>query len=212
MYEGRTNVEHGKVLGHENMGIVEEIGPACFFVKKGDRVSVPFNIACGSCRNCQEGWTSYCTSMNPTEGVDGAAYGYANVGPYRGGQAEFLRVPHADFNLLQLPEGNEHENDFAMLSDIFPTGYHGTVLAEVGPGDSVAVFGAGPVGLMAAQCIHPRSGASVRGRQAARPARARGEDRRLFSNGDPVEQITEANKGEVEAPDGYSNFDERNDG
>ncbi|MFP3712386.1 glutathione-independent formaldehyde dehydrogenase [Puerhibacterium sp. TATVAM-FAB25] len=150
MYEGRTNVEEGKVLGHENMGVVEEVGPAVSRVKVGDRVSVPFNIACGTCRNCLHGWTSYCTRTNPTEGMDGAAYGYASMGPYDGGQAEYLRVPFADVNLLELPEGTEHENDFTMLSDIFPTGWHGAAMAGVSPGDDVAVFGAGPVGLMAA--------------------------------------------------------------
>ena len=85
MYEGRTNVEHGTVLGHENMGIVAEVGPAVTRIRVGDRVSVPFNIACGTCRNCVHGWTSFCLRTNPTEGVDGAAYGYANMGPYRGG-------------------------------------------------------------------------------------------------------------------------------
>ena len=79
-YEGRTTVEEGKVLGHENMGVVEEVGPAVFWVKKGDRVSVPFNIACGVCRNCVNGWTSFCLNTNPTDGIDGAAYGYANMG------------------------------------------------------------------------------------------------------------------------------------
>ena len=93
------------------MGVVEEVGPGAQFVKVGDRVSVPFNVGCGSCRNCTSGWSSFCTRMNPTEGMDGAAYGYAGMGPYDGGQAEFLRVPHADFNLLNLPQGTDFEND-----------------------------------------------------------------------------------------------------
>jgi glutathione-independent formaldehyde dehydrogenase len=92
MYEGRTSVETGKLLGHQNMGVVEAVGAAVDRVKVGDRVSVPFNIACGTCRNCLSGWTSFCLRTNPTEGMDGAAYGYANMGPYDGGQAEFLRV------------------------------------------------------------------------------------------------------------------------
>src|SRR3954467_9029079 len=146
MYEGRTSVENGTVLGHENMGIVEEVGSAVSRIRVGDRVSVPFNIACGTCRNCLHGWTSFCLRTNPTEGVDGAAYGYANMGPYRGGQAEALRVPFGDVNLLELPEGTDHENDFTMLSDIFPTGWHGTELARMQPGDRVAVFGAGAGG------------------------------------------------------------------
>jgi glutathione-independent formaldehyde dehydrogenase len=156
MYEGRTSVEEGKVLGHENMGIVEAVGDALTRIKVGDRVSVPFNIACGTCRNCISGWTSFCLRTNPTEGMDGAAYGYANMGPYDGGQAEFLRVPYADFNLLELPAGSEHENDFTMLSDVFPTGYHATELAQVSPGRTVAIFGAGPVGLMAAHSANLR--------------------------------------------------------
>ncbi|MCW2767219.1 MAG: alcohol dehydrogenase GroES protein [Nocardioides sp.] len=150
MYEGRTSVEEGTVLGHENMGIVEEVGSGVAFTKVGDRVSVPFNVACGTCRSCNQGWTSFCERTNPNEGMQGAAYGYANMGPYPGGQAEYLRVPFADFNLLQLPPGSEHENNFTMLSDIFPTGWHGTVLAGMRPGDAVAVYGCGPVGLLAA--------------------------------------------------------------
>jgi glutathione-independent formaldehyde dehydrogenase len=148
-YEGRVDMDAGMVLGHENMGIVEEVGPAVGRIKVGDRVSVPFNLACGTCRNCNDGWTSACLRANPS-GQPGAGYGYPMMGPYRGGQAELLRVPWADFNLLELPQGTEHESDFTMLSDIFPTGYHGTELAQVAPGKTVAIFGAGPVGLMAA--------------------------------------------------------------
>jgi glutathione-independent formaldehyde dehydrogenase len=161
MYEGRTSVEEGKVLGHENMGVVEKVGAGVSRVKRGDRVSVPFNIACGTCRNCTSGWTSFCLRTNPTEGVDGAAYGYAQMGPYQGGQAEYLRVPYADFNLLVLPPGADFERDFTTLSDIFPTGYHGAELAGVGPGDTVAVFGAGPVGLLAAHSCYLRGAAQV---------------------------------------------------
>ena len=161
MYEGRTSVEEGKVLGHENMGIVEEVGSGVNWIRRGDRVSVPFNIACGTCRNCVAGWTSFCLRTNPTEGVDGAAYGYAQMGPYQGGQAEYLRVPFADFNLLVLPPGQDFERDFTMLSDIFPTGYHGAELAGVGPGDTVAVFGAGPVGLLAAHSSYLRGASRV---------------------------------------------------
>jgi glutathione-independent formaldehyde dehydrogenase len=111
-FEGRTAVEEGTVLGHENMGIIEEVGVGVTQVKPGDRVSVPFNIACGTCRNCQSAWWSFCTRTNPTGGMNGAAYGYANMGPDDGGQAEYLRAPHADFNLLHLPPGTEFENDF----------------------------------------------------------------------------------------------------
>jgi glutathione-independent formaldehyde dehydrogenase len=154
-YEGRAPMDAGMVLGHENMGIVEEVGPGVNRVKVGDRVSVPFNLACGTCRNCNEGWTSACLRANPS-GEPGAGYGYPHMGPYWGGQAELLRVPWADFNLLELPAGTEHENDFTMLSDIFPTGYHATELAQVSPGRTVAIFGAGPVGLMAAHSANLR--------------------------------------------------------
>jgi glutathione-independent formaldehyde dehydrogenase len=199
MYEGRTSVEEGKVLGHENMGTVVEVGPGTDRIKVGDRVSVPFNISCGTCRNCNTGWTSFCLRTNPTEGVDGAAYGYANMGPYPGGQAEYLRVPYADFNLLRLPPGEQHENDFTMLSDIFPTGYHGTELAEIGPGDSVAVFGAGPVGLMAAHSAFLRGASQVfvvdKEEDRLRLAKQIDATPIDFSKGDPVEQIMEATNG-----------------
>ena len=199
MFEGRTNVEAGTVLGHENMGIVEAVGPAVTRVKVGDRVSVPFNIACGTCRNCLQGWTSFCTRTNPTEGVDGAAYGYANMGPYAGGQAELLRVPFADVNLLELPAGDEHENDFTMLSDIFPTGWHGTVLAGQQPGDDVVVFGGGPVGLMAAHSAMIRGAARVFvvDKEPDRLALAEriGAVAVDFSAADPVEQLIDATHG-----------------
>lgn len=199
MFEGRTSVEEGKVLGHENMGIVEAVGDAVERIAVGDRVSVPFNIACGSCRNCEAGWTSFCLRTNPVDGMVGAAYGYANMGPYRGGQAELLRVPYADFNLLELPPGDEHENDFTMLSDIFPTGWHGCELGEVGPGHSVAVFGGGPVGLMAAHSAYLRGARHVFvvDQHPDRLALADqiGAQPIDFSQGDPVEQIMEATDG-----------------
>ncbi|GIG29072.1 glutathione-independent formaldehyde dehydrogenase [Cellulomonas marina] len=199
MYEGRTSVEEGKVLGHENMGVVVEVGPAVSRVKVGDRVSVPFNIACGTCRNCLHGWTSFCLRTNPIEGMVGAAYGYANMGPYDGGQAEYLRVPFGDVNLLTLPEGTEHENDFTMLSDIFPTGWHGTELAGVVPGDDVAVFGAGPVGLMAAHSALIKGAARVfvvdQQADRLRLAESIGAIGVDFSAGDPVEQIMDATRG-----------------
>ncbi len=200
MYEGRTSVEQGKVLGHESTGIVEEVGSALRWVKVGDRVSVPFNIACGTCRNCVHGWTSFCLRTNPTPGVEGAAYGYANMGPYPGGQAEFLRVPYADFNLLELPPGRDHEADFALLSDIFPTAYHGCALAGVTAGDTVAVFGAGPVGLLAAHSALLLGAARVfvvdKEDDRLRLAQKFGAEPIDFSQGNPVEQIIEANRGE----------------
>lgn len=149
MYDGRTNMEEGRILGHENLGEVIEVGKAVVVIKVGDMVCLPFNIGCGHCRNCESGLTGFCLTMNP--GFAGAAYGFAGMGPYSGGQAEYLRVPYGDFNCLKLPEdAKEKENDYAMLSDIFPTGYHATELAGVKTGDTVVIYGAGPVGLMAA--------------------------------------------------------------
>lgn len=199
MYEGRTNVEQGKILGHENMGIVEETGQAVKNFKKGDRVSVPFNVACGTCRNCTHGWTSFCERTNPTEGVDGGAYGYASMGPYAGGQAEYLRVPFADFNLLSLPQGTEHEQDFTMLSDIFPTAYFGTDLARVSPGDKVVVFGAGPVGLLAVHSAFLRGASQVFAVDMhADRLRIAGEYGGIpvsIGDGDPAGQILDATHG-----------------
>ena len=149
MYEGRTNMETGRIFGHENLGKVIEVGKAVVYVKVGDMVCMPFNIGCGHCKNCERKLTAFCLTMNP--GFAGAAYGFAGMGPYEGGQAEYLRVPYGDFNCQILPEdASEKENDYAMLSDIFPTGYHATELAGVKPGESVVIYGAGPVGLMAA--------------------------------------------------------------
>ncbi|KAI0310730.1 hypothetical protein OF83DRAFT_1178257 [Amylostereum chailletii] len=159
MYEGRTAAEPGIVFGHENMGIVDEIGSGVTGLKKGDRVVMPFNVACGRCINCEEGKSAFCTEVNP--GFAGGAYGYVAMGPYQGGQAEYVRIPFADFNALKLPPGTEHEDDFALLSDIFPTGWHGIELSGFKPGESVAVFGAGPVGLMAAYSARIRGASEV---------------------------------------------------
>lgn len=158
MYEGRTDMEPGRILGHENLGEVIEVGKAVDRIKVGDRVCLPFNVACGFCENCEKGLTGFCLTVNP--GNAGGAYGFAGMGPYSGGQAEYLRVPYGDFNCLVLPRGSEEkETDYVMLSDIFPTGYHATELAGVKPGHTVVIYGAGPVGLMAA-CSASLRGAS----------------------------------------------------
>ena len=160
MYEGRTDMEAGRILGHENMGVVIEVGKAVDRVKVGDRVCLPFNIGCGFCNNCERGLTGFCLTTNP--GFAGGAYGFAGMGPYSGGQAELLRVPYGDFNCLVLPaDAQEKENDYAMLSDIFPTGYHATELAGVIPGDTVVIYGAGPVGLMAAYSANLKGASKV---------------------------------------------------
>jgi glutathione-independent formaldehyde dehydrogenase len=148
MYEGRTDMEPGRILGHENTGEVVEVGDAVARIKIGDEVSLPFNIGCGFCKNCEAGLTAYCLTVNP--GMAGAAYGFADMGPFEGGQAEYLRVPYGDFNCLRLPDAKEKQYDYALLSDIFPTGWHCTRLAGLQAGESIVIYGAGPVGQMAA--------------------------------------------------------------
>lgn len=150
MYDGRTTFEVGRSLGHEIMGVIEKVGDAVTQIKVGDRVVLPFNIGCGDCANCSRTMTSACLVANP-ENV-GAGYGYAGMGPYQGGQAEYIRVPYADFNCLKVPgtPGDEFEDNFILLADIFPTAYHSTEQARVGLGSTVAIYGAGPIGMLAA--------------------------------------------------------------
>jgi glutathione-independent formaldehyde dehydrogenase len=193
MYDGRTNMPKNSVFGHEIMGVIEEVGEAVTSIQVGDRVVLPFNIACGFCFNCTRGYTSACLTTNP-DGV-GAAYGYADMGPYRGGQAEFVRVPFADFNCVKLPgtPGDEFEEDFLMLADIFPTGYHGCELANVQPGSTVAIFGAGPVGLLAAHSAFIRGASQVfvidQSEERLEIAKQLGAIPINFRDGDPVDQI-----------------------
>lgn len=193
MYEGRTVAKPGVVLGHENMGVIEEVGSAVKQLQKGDRVVLPFNISCGTCFNCARGYTNACLSANP-EGAS-AAYGYVGMGPFRGGQAELLRVPYAEVNCLKLPgkPGDELEDDFLLLSDIFPTGYHAAVMAGVEPGTTVAIYGAGPVGLLAAYSAMLRGAAEVYVVDAVperlEKARKIGAIAIDFTKGNPAEQI-----------------------
>jgi glutathione-independent formaldehyde dehydrogenase len=151
MVRGRTTAPAGLILGHEITGEVIEAGRDVEFIKEGDLVSVPFNIACGRCRNCKERDTGVCLNVNPDR--PGSAYGYVDMGGWVGGQAEYVMVPYADWNLLKFPDKDramEKILDLTMLSDIFPTGYHGCVTAGVTSGSKVYVAGAGPVGLAAA--------------------------------------------------------------
>ena len=151
MVRGRTTAPSGLVLGHEITGQVIEAGKDVEFISVGDIVSVPFNIACGRCRNCKEGKTGICLHVNPAR--PGAAYGYVDMGGWVGGQAEYVMVPYADFNLLKFPDPDqalEKIRDLTLLSDIFPTGFHGAVSAGVGPGSFVYIAGGGPVGLASA--------------------------------------------------------------
>ncbi len=198
MYDGRTDLKEGTVVGHEIMGVIEEVGEAVRSVKKGDRVVLPFNIACGYCYNCHRGFTNACLTMNPE--APSAAYGYAGMGPYQGGQAEFVLVPYADFNCLKLPgkPGDEWEDDFLLLADVFPTGYHAAELAGVSPGKTVAVFGAGPVGLLAAYSSLLKGASEVyvvdNIPERLQKAKELGAIPIDFSKGDPVEQITKMRK------------------
>src|ERR1700759_2197798 len=160
MVRGRTTAPHGLILGHEITGEVIEAGRDVEFIKVGDLCSVPFNIACGRCRNCKEGKTGICLNVNPAR--PGAAYGYVDMGGWVGGQAEYVMVPYADFNLLKFPDKDqamEKVKDLTMLSDIFPTGFHGAVTAGVGPGMVAYVAGGGPVGLACAASWHRRGAA-----------------------------------------------------
>ncbi|GAA4237997.1 formaldehyde dehydrogenase, glutathione-independent [Actinomadura meridiana] len=152
MVRGRTTAPAGLTLGHEITGEVIELGRDVEFIKQGDLVSVPFNIACGRCRNCKERHTGVCENVNRDR--PGAAYGYVDMGGWHGGQASYAVVPYADFNLLKFPGDRDTVmaklQDLAMLSDIFPTGYHGAFTAGVTTGSTVYVAGAGPVGLACA--------------------------------------------------------------
>ncbi len=162
MVRGRTTAPPGQTLGHEITGEVVEKGSDVQFVDVGDICSVPFNIACGRCRNCREGQTGICENVNP--GRAGSAYGYVDMGGWEGGQAEYVMVPFADFNLLKFPDRDqalEKILDLTMLSDIFPTGYHGAYTAGVTTGSTVYVAGAGPVGLAAAYSAHLLGAAAV---------------------------------------------------
>jgi glutathione-independent formaldehyde dehydrogenase len=162
MVRGRTTAPKGLILGHEITGEVIEAGRDVEFIKVGDLVSVPFNIACGRCRNCKERATGVCLNVNPSR--PGAAYGYVDMGGWVGGQAEYVMVPYADFNLLKFPDkaqAMEKIRDLTCLSDILPTGYHGAVSAGVGPGSTVYIAGAGPVGLACAAACHLLGAACV---------------------------------------------------
>jgi glutathione-independent formaldehyde dehydrogenase len=200
MYEGRAPVQPGLVFGHENMGVIEKVGSAVTQIKVGDRVVLPFNIGCGFCFNCERGFSNACLSVNPQH--HGGGYGYSGMGSNPGGQAELLHVPFADYNCLKLPgtPGDEFEDDFLLLSDVFPTGYHATEQAHVRPGDTVAIFGAGPVGLLAALSAKLKGASEI---YVVDNVKARLDlvaqlgpvavpvD---FSKGDPVEQILELRK------------------
>jgi glutathione-independent formaldehyde dehydrogenase len=195
MYDGRTGAEPGLVLGHEPLGIVRDVGEDVHLVQAGQRVVIPTHLYCGVCYNCARGYSAACLRVRP--GGFGAAYGYAGMGPYRGAQAELLRVPFADANCIPLPgePRDDQEDDFLMLADAFVTGWHATELGQVEPASTVAVFGAGAVGLLTAYSARLKGAAEVYvvDHIAARLDKAGeiGATPVDFSAGDPVEQIQE---------------------
>jgi glutathione-independent formaldehyde dehydrogenase len=194
MVRGRTTAPPGLVLGHEILGKVIEKGPDVEYVKIGNVCSVPFNIACGRCRNCKEGKTGICLNVNPDR--PGSAYGYVDMGGWAGGQAQYVLVPYADWNLLVFPDPDqamEKIRDLTMLSDIFPTGFHGALSAGVKPGATVYVAGAGPVGLAAAHSAHLLGAAVVivgdLNEQRLAQARRFGSETVDVTKGEPQDQI-----------------------
>ena len=196
MVRGRTTAPERLVLGHEITGEIIEKGSDVEFLEVGDIVSVPFNIACGRCRNCKEGTTGICLNVNPDR--PGSAYGYVDMGGWTGGQAEYVMVPYADWNCLKFPDRDQalaKIRDLTMLSDIFPTGYHGCVTAGVGTGSTVYIAGAGPVGLAAAASAQLLGAAVVivGDLNADRLAQARsfGCETVDVSQGDPKDQIAQ---------------------
>jgi glutathione-independent formaldehyde dehydrogenase len=194
MVRGRTTAPPGLILGHEITGEVIETGPDVEFIQVGDLCSVPFNIACGRCRLCKEGHTGVCLNVNPDR--PGSAYGYVDMGGWVGGQAKFVMVPYADWNLLKFPDREQAMEkilDLTMLSDIFPTGFHGAFTAGVGPGSTVYVAGAGPVGLAAAYSAQLLGAVAVivgdRIPERLEQARSFGCEPLDISKGDPKDQI-----------------------
>src|SRR5712672_3581449 len=194
MVRGRTTAPAGLVLGHEITGEVIEKGRGVEFFEIGDLVSVPFNVACGRCRNCREQKTGICLNVNPARA--GSAYGYVDMGGWEGGQAEYVMVPFADFNLIKFPDRDqalEKILDLTMLSDIFPTGYHGAFTAGVTTGSTVYVAGAGPVGLAAAHAAQLLGAAVVIVGdlipERLAQARSFGCETVDVTKGDPTEQI-----------------------
>ncbi|HNY66420.1 MAG TPA: zinc-dependent alcohol dehydrogenase [Deltaproteobacteria bacterium] len=200
LYHGSVpGMEPGLTLGHEFMGIVEEVGPEVHEIARGDRVVLPFNVSCGKCWYCRRGLWSQCDRSNANAPV-GAAFGYGQaLGGYDGGQAEYVRVPYANTDPLKIPEGLE-DNEVIFLSDILPTGYFGVDIARVSPGDDVAVFGAGPVGYFAVVSAFIRGAAMVLSidNHEARLEKTRRLGARTinFDEEDPVEAIMEATRGQ----------------
>lgn len=201
LYHGVTpGMEPGQTLGHEFMGIVEEAGPAVQEVKVGDRVVIPFNISCGRCWFCNHGYWSQCNRSNP-KGEIGGAFGYSqSTGGWEGGQAEYVRVPFANtVASLKVPDSISKDEQVLFLSDILPTGYFGADIANVQPGDDVAVFGAGPVGYFAVMSSFLRGAARVFSIDHLEPrlskTKSLGAEIINFDNENPVELLKKETNG-----------------
>ncbi|UOQ75352.1 glutathione-dependent formaldehyde dehydrogenase [Hymenobacter sp. 5516J-16] len=153
LYNGNVpDTRVGSTFGHEFTGIVEEVGPDVTKIKVGDHVLVPFNVACGECHFCKQGMFGNCHESNTQASAVGGIFGYSHTaGGYNGGQAEYARVPYANVGPTVIPEGMDPD-DAVLLTDVVPTGYQAAEMAGIQPGDTVVVFGAGPVGIMAARC------------------------------------------------------------
>jgi threonine dehydrogenase-like Zn-dependent dehydrogenase len=142
----------GMTFGHEFTGVVEEVGPGVERLKPGDHVLVPFNIACGTCPFCRQELFGNCHESNPEATAVGGIFGYSHTaGGYDGGQAQYVRVPYADVGPMIIPDGMDLD-DAVLLTDVTPTGYQAAEMGGIKPGDTVVVFGAGPIGIMAAKC------------------------------------------------------------
>jgi len=193
-------MEPGTVMGHEGVGIVEEVGAAVRNLRPGDRVVVSSTIACGFCVYCRAGYYSQCDNSNPNGMRAGTAFygGPAMTGHYGGLQAELARIPFASINLIKLPK-EVTDNQAIMLSDIFPTGYFGADLAEIRSGDAVAVFGCGPVGQFAIASAKLHNAGRIFAidhvQSRLEMARDQGAEVINFEREDPVEAILQATGG-----------------
>jgi threonine dehydrogenase-like Zn-dependent dehydrogenase len=195
-----SGMKPGTVLGHEGVGIVEEVGKGVRNLRRGDRVVIPSTIACGNCSYCRSGYTAQCDDANPNGPAAGTAFygGPADTGPFDGLQAEYARVPYAYHNLVRLP-GSITDDQAILLSDIYPTAWFGARLAEVGDGDVVAVWGCGPVGLFAVMSAFQQGAHRVFAidghEDRLESARKLGAETINFNEEDPVEAIKELTRG-----------------
>lgn len=193
-------MQPGTVLGHEGVGVVQEVGERVRNLTPGDRVVIPSTIACGSCSYCRAGYYAQCDAANPNGKRAGTAFfgGPEASGPFHGLQAEYARIPYANVGPIRLPDGVD-DDDAILLSDVFPTGYFGAELAEIGSGDTVAVFGCGPVGQFAVASAFLRGAGRVfavdRVESRLEMAREQGAETVHFEDDDPVEAILDLTDG-----------------